>query len=69
LGLISTYRALGGGWELREGHDFIPAQTQREMTNRTNWGTLLTPDLLHPKAPGLPSADDEQKPLVRPPEF
>lgn len=69
LGLISTYRALGGGWELREGHDFIPAQTQREMTNRTNWGTLLIPDLLHPKAPGLPSADDEQKPLVRPPEF
>jgi NodT family efflux transporter outer membrane factor (OMF) lipoprotein len=69
LGLISTYRALGGGWELREGHDFIPVQTQREMANRTNWGTMLTPDLLRPKAPGLPSANDEQKPLVRPPEF
>jgi NodT family efflux transporter outer membrane factor (OMF) lipoprotein len=69
LGLISTYRALGGGWQIREGHDFIPIRTQREMKNRTNWGTLLTPGLLHPKAPGLPSADDEQKPLVRPPEF
>ena len=69
LGLISTYRALGGGWELREGHDFIPPQTQREMTNRTNWGTLLTPGLIQPKAPGLPSANDELKPLVRPPEF
>jgi NodT family efflux transporter outer membrane factor (OMF) lipoprotein len=69
LGLISTYRAVGGGWELREGHDFIPIQTQREMKDRTNWGTLLSPGLLHPKAPGLPSADDEQKPLVRPPEF
>ncbi len=69
LGLISTYRALGGGWELREGHDFIPVQTQHEMTNRTNWGTLLTPGLIRPKAAGLPSANDEQKPLVRPPEF
>lgn len=69
LGLISTYKALGGGWELREGHDFIPAQTQREMKNRTNWGTLLTPGLLQPKAPALPSPDDEQKPLLRPPEF
>jgi NodT family efflux transporter outer membrane factor (OMF) lipoprotein len=69
LGLISTYRALGGGWELREGHDFVPAQTQREMANRTNWGTLLTPGLLRPQSPGLPSVNDEQKPLVRPPEF
>ena len=69
LGLISTYRALGGGWELREGHDFIPLQTQHEMQNRTNWGTLLMPQLLRPKAPGLPSPADEQKPLVRPPEF
>ena len=69
LGLISTYRALGGGWELREGHDFIPAQTQREMSSRTNWGTLLTPGLMRPKAPGLPSTNDEQRPLARPPEF
>lgn len=69
LGLISTYRALGGGWELREGHDLVPEQTQREMANRTNWGTLLTPQLLRPKAPGLSSATDDQRPLVRPPEF
>ncbi len=69
LGFVSTYRAMGGGWEIREGHDFVPPQTQREMTKRTNWGTLLTPGLIHPKAPGLPSASDEQKPLVRLPEF
>jgi NodT family efflux transporter outer membrane factor (OMF) lipoprotein len=68
LGLITTYRALGGGWQIREGRDFIPTQTQREMSERTNWGTLLTPDLLRPEAPGLPSPEDRAPP-VRPPEW
>ena len=68
LGLITTYRALGGGWQIREGSEFIPTETQREMAERTNWGTLLTPDLLRPEAPGLPSPQD-RAPLVRPPEW
>lgn len=67
LGLINTYRALGGGWEIREGHDFVPAATQAEMAQRTNWGQLLNPELLQPKAPGLPAPSD-RGPLVRPPE-
>lgn len=68
LGLISAYRAMGGGWQLREGHDFIPEQIREEMARRTNWGRLLTPGLLQPKAPGLPSPQDTG-PLVRPPEW
>jgi NodT family efflux transporter outer membrane factor (OMF) lipoprotein len=68
LGLITAYRAMGGGWQIREGNDFIPAQTREEMAHRTNWGKLLTPDLLQPKAPNLPSPED-QGPLVRPPEW
>jgi NodT family efflux transporter outer membrane factor (OMF) lipoprotein len=68
LGLITTYRALGGGWQIREGRDFVPAETQREMSERTNWGTLLTPDLLRPQPPGLPSPQD-QGPPVRLPEW
>ncbi len=68
LGLITTYRALGGGWQIREGRDFVPAETQQEMRERTNWGTLLTPDLLRPQAPTLPSSQD-RGPLVRPPEW
>lgn len=67
LGLINTYRALGGGWEIREGHDFVPAETEAEMAKRTNWGRLLNPELLQPNAPGLPAASD-RGPLVRPPE-
>jgi NodT family efflux transporter outer membrane factor (OMF) lipoprotein len=37
--LISTYKARGGGWEIREGlSDMIPAQTIEEMRDRTDWG-------------------------------
>lgn len=68
LGLIATYRALGGGWEIRQGEDFVPAETRDEMAERTNWGTLLTPDLLTPQAPGLPGPEDAG-PLLRPPEW
>jgi NodT family efflux transporter outer membrane factor (OMF) lipoprotein len=66
LGLITTYRALGGGWQIREGKDFVAPETQQEMSERTNWGTLLTPDLLKPQAPGLPSSQDQGPPVALP---
>jgi NodT family efflux transporter outer membrane factor (OMF) lipoprotein len=68
LGLIATYRALGGGWQIREGHEILPDAIREEMAERTNWGTLLTPDLLAPEAPGLPGPEDAG-PTVRPPEW
>lgn len=68
LGLIAAYRAVGGGWQIREDHQFVPAETRAEMAGRTNWGTLLTPALLEPDAPGLPGPDDAG-PLIRAPEW
>src|SRR5580704_5105299 len=44
LGLIATYRAMGGGWQLREGHDFVPTAVREEMAKRTYWGKLLSPE-------------------------
>jgi NodT family efflux transporter outer membrane factor (OMF) lipoprotein len=41
--LVGTYRALGGGWEVREGQDLVPPEIRDEMRRRTNWGTLLAP--------------------------
>jgi len=41
LNLISLYKALGGGWQIRDGEDFIPVEVKREMEERTNWGDLL----------------------------
>ena len=43
-GLIAVYRALGGGWELREDQDFIPVEVKEAMEERTDWGELLSPD-------------------------
>ncbi len=42
-GIISVYRALGGGWEIRQGHDVISDTTKAEMAERTPWGKLLEP--------------------------
>jgi NodT family efflux transporter outer membrane factor (OMF) lipoprotein len=43
LNLIAMYKALGGGWELREGQDFISGENRKAMEERTNWGDLLQP--------------------------
>jgi NodT family efflux transporter outer membrane factor (OMF) lipoprotein len=39
--LVSVYRALGGGWEIRLGSDFVPSEIQKEMAERTYWDGLL----------------------------
>ncbi len=41
--LVGVYRALGGGWEVREGEDIVPSEIKAEMRQRTNWGGLLAP--------------------------
>lgn len=42
--LIATYKALGGGWQIRQGLDIVPDDTRRQMEQRTDWGDLLQPD-------------------------
>jgi len=50
LNFIAMFKALGGGWQIREGRDFVPEETQKKMQNRTNWGNLLTPKKLETPA-------------------
>jgi len=59
-GLAAVYKALGGGWQIRDNNEFVPAQTVEEMRNRTNWGDLLpAPNQPPPQpAPGLPAPAD-----------
>jgi hypothetical protein len=40
-GLISLYRALGGGWQTRQQEEFVRADIRETMAERTNWGGLL----------------------------
>jgi NodT family efflux transporter outer membrane factor (OMF) lipoprotein len=69
LGATAIYRALGGGWQIREDSAFVTARTNDEMRARTNWGNLLLPATEpQPPAPGLPSPDD-LGPSVRPPQW
>ena len=39
--LVSTYRALGGGWQLRQGNTYVDATILETMRDRTDWGELL----------------------------
>jgi len=41
LSLVQIYKALGGGWEVREGKPFVDENTLAVMRERTNWGDLL----------------------------
>ncbi len=44
LGAVRTYRALGGGWEVRDGREFVDDDTAKRMRDRTDWGNVLDPD-------------------------
>src|SRR5205809_3107680 len=54
--LVGVYRALGGGWEIREGDDIVPAEIKAEMRRRTNWGDLLAPTTYNLPASRQPRA-------------
>jgi outer membrane protein TolC len=67
--LVSLYRALGGGWQIREGSEFVNDATRDQMRSRTDWGKLLPPaGRPQPAAPGLPGPADKG-PDVRAPEW
>jgi NodT family efflux transporter outer membrane factor (OMF) lipoprotein len=54
--LVGVYRALGGGWEIREGQDLVPAEIKAEMQQRTNWGHLLSPSTYNAPASRQPES-------------
>jgi hypothetical protein len=56
VNLVGVYRALGGGWEIREGKDLVPAAVKEEMKKRTNWGDLLAPASYNPPAGKSPES-------------
>ena len=62
--LVGVYRALGGGWEIREGQDFVPAEIKETMAKRTNWGRLLAP-----AAVAVVPSPEAQGRLIRAPDW
>ena len=39
--VIALYKAIGGGWEIREGKDLIPTEIKQRMEERTDWDEML----------------------------
>jgi len=54
LGAVKTYRALGGGWEIRQGQEFVDSQTVERMRSTTDWGDVLSPNWERGKDLGFP---------------
>ena len=42
--LVATYKALGGGWQIRAGEEILSTDNRDEMMKRTSWGGLLDPE-------------------------
>jgi NodT family efflux transporter outer membrane factor (OMF) lipoprotein len=61
--LVGVYRAMGGGWQIREGQDVVPPEVKNTMAARTNWGNLLNLVTLPPQPMEPP------KHQVRPPQW
>jgi NodT family efflux transporter outer membrane factor (OMF) lipoprotein len=59
--LVGLYRAMGGGWQIREGHDILSPEVKEAMSRRTNWGCLLTPAAYIPPPRECPD--------IRPPDW
>lgn len=60
--LVSVYKALGGGWELRELDSLISPEVRDTMEERTHWGDLLEPG-------GVDPVEDDERGAVRLPDF
>ena len=43
LQVVSLYKALGGGWQMRSGKAFVSDEIKRTMNERTDWGDYLGP--------------------------
>ncbi len=73
LAAINTYRALGGGWEIRGGSEFVDQDTAERMKARTNWGDVLRSDYTSGKdmfiaRPGdMRPVDAKREPIVAAP--
>ena len=61
--LVGVYRALGGGWEIREGKELVSPDVKEEMARRTNWGRLLAPALYNP------AISEERESVIRLPDW
>ncbi len=49
VALVATYKALGGGWEIRHGQEVVPEEIKQQMKKDTEWWTFDGPTMLDTK--------------------
>jgi NodT family efflux transporter outer membrane factor (OMF) lipoprotein len=54
--LVATFKALGGGWQIREGEALLSTENRTDMIERTSWG-----DLLDPEGQALPAEEKDRR--------
>jgi NodT family efflux transporter outer membrane factor (OMF) lipoprotein len=54
--LVATFKALGGGWQIREGEEILSTENRTDMIERTSWG-----DLLDPEGQALPAEEKDRR--------
>jgi len=42
--VVSLNKALGGGWQIRQGREYAPPEALDRMKARTSWGNVVAPD-------------------------
>lgn len=67
--LVTLYKALGGGWEIRNGKPIVPEIMQAGMMNRTDWGNLLPAETPPPADQLTLPTPAGQTPLLLPPDY
>lgn len=60
--LVSLYKALGGGWQIREEIGFMQESVLKEMSGRTDWGRLIKEDLPGATPNGVDHPDEQKDP-------
>lgn len=58
LSLTALYKALGGGWEIRMGQEFITDDQKNQMRERTRWGGMLDGERQQDAADGAASGTE-----------
>lgn len=39
--VIALYKAVGGGWQIQTGREYLPQATKQQMKDRTDWDNML----------------------------
>ena len=60
--LVALYKALGGGWQVGVGKEFVSRENLDAMRKRTDWGNLLPPGNLPEDLSPPPAADVHRLP-------